>query len=148
MGSGINLQYYKPERVEIVWGLEPSHGMRRRAQKNLAQSPVAVTWLDLPGEEIPLEDNSVDTIVLTYTLCSIPDWQRALQQMRRVLTPGGQLLFSEHGTAPDPAVKIMARPAKPYLENLWRRLQSQPPYRSTSRKERFQDQINRHRIYD
>ena len=104
MGPGINLQHYKPQNIEFVWGLEPSHGMRRRAQKNLHNSPVEVKWLDLPGEEIPLESNSVDTIVLTYTLCSIPDWQRALEQMRRVLKPGGQLLFSEHGAAPDHAV--------------------------------------------
>lgn len=105
MGSGINLQHYNTDSVEFVWALEPSQGMRKRAQKNLAQSPIEVKWLDLPGEEIPLDNNSVDTVLLTYTLCSIPDWQRALEQMRRVLKPGGELLFSEHGTAPDPAIQ-------------------------------------------
>ncbi|MEH6549885.1 MAG: class I SAM-dependent methyltransferase [Pseudomonadales bacterium] len=58
----------------------------------------------MPGEEIPLDDNSADTIVLTYSLCTIPDWRAAIEQMRRVLKPGGKLLFSEHGKAPDEAV--------------------------------------------
>lgn len=99
MGSGHNLAYYNPERVEWVWGLEPSAGMRRRARKNLATSPVEVKLLDLPGEQIPLEDESVDTVVLTFTLCTIPDWQAALAQMHRVMKPGARLLFCEHGQA-------------------------------------------------
>lgn len=99
MGSGVNLPFYRTEQVEWVWGLEPSQGMRRKAKKNLRQSPVDVHWLDLPGEAIPLDDNSVDTVLLTFTLCTIPDWQTALQQMRRVLKPNGKLLFAEHGLA-------------------------------------------------
>lgn len=65
MGSGHNLSFYDPARVEFVWGLEPSHAMRARAESRLARSPVEVHWLDLPGERIPLADHSVDTIVLT-----------------------------------------------------------------------------------
>jgi len=105
MGSGINLAFYDPSRVKLVFGLEPSEGMRRKAQKNLAQSPVKVEWLDLPGEQVPLDDHSVDTVVLTYTLCTIPDFRAALAQMRRVLRPGGSLLFCEHGEAPDAGVR-------------------------------------------
>ncbi|MGP4844195.1 class I SAM-dependent methyltransferase [Marinobacter sp. 1Y8] len=101
MGSGVNLQFYNRDAVECVFGLEPSVGMRRKAQGNLNASPVPVEWLDLPGEQIPLDDNSVDTIVLTFTLCTIPDWRKALQQMLRVLKPGGKLLFCEHGQSPD-----------------------------------------------
>lgn len=97
MGSGINLDYYDASKVDFVWGLEPSYGMRRKAQKNLSKSAVKVKWLDLPGEQVPLEDNSVDTVLLTYTLCTIPDANAALQQMRRVLKPGGKLVFCEHG---------------------------------------------------
>ncbi len=79
--------------------------MRRKAAPALEAADLDVRWLDLPGEEIPLDDHSVDTVVLTYTLCTIADWERALGQMRRVLEPGGRLLFSEHGEAPDAAVR-------------------------------------------
>lgn len=118
MGSGLNIPHYDPARVELVWGLEPSAGMRRKAQRNLARAPFEVRWLDLPGEEIPLEDSSVDTVVLTYTLCTIPDWRRALEQMRRVLRPGGRLLFCEHGRAPDAAV----RRTQNFLNPVWKRI--------------------------
>lgn len=105
MGSGLNLPYYDHSKVEFVWGLEPSQGMRQQAESRLAASPLEVRWLGLKGEEIPLEDNSVDTVVLTYTLCTIPDYQLAMEQMRRVLKRSGQLLFCEHGKAPDAAVR-------------------------------------------
>jgi ubiquinone/menaquinone biosynthesis C-methylase UbiE len=105
MGPGLNLPFYDRTKVELVWGLEPSEGMRRKAAGALAATDLDVRWLDLPGEEIPLDDRSVDTVVLTYTLCTIPDWERALEQVRRVLKPGGQLLFSEHGEAPDEPVR-------------------------------------------
>ncbi len=104
MGSGINLQFYDRDKVELVYGLEPSTGMRHKARANLDRSPVAVEWLDLPGEQIPLADNSVDTVLLTFTLCTIPDWQAALEQMARVLRPGGRLLFLEHGESPDSSI--------------------------------------------
>ena len=102
MGSGLNLPFYSPDRIEWVWGLEPSLGMRRKAAPAIARAPFEVKVLDLPGEEIPLEDDSVDTVLLTYTLCTIPDNRTALEQMRRVLKPGGKLIFCEHGAAPDP----------------------------------------------
>jgi ubiquinone/menaquinone biosynthesis C-methylase UbiE len=105
MGSGINLSLYRPESVEFVWGLEPSAAMRNKAYRNLQKSPVEVKWLALPGEQIPLDDDSVDTVLLTYTLCTIPDWRAALRQMHRVLKPGGRLLFCEHGRAPDAGVQ-------------------------------------------
>ncbi len=103
-GSGINFALYDPALVEKVYALEPSAGMRRRARRNLATSPVPVEWLDLPGEQIPLADNSVDTVLLTYTLCTIPDAPAALAQMWRVLKPGGALIYAEHGLAPDAGV--------------------------------------------
>jgi len=114
MGSGLNLPYYDSENVEFVWGLEPSLGMRKKARKNLERSHLEVRWLDLPGEEIPLEDNEVDTILLTYTLCTIPDWHTALKQMKRVLKPGGQLLFCEHGEAPDESIRKWQKRIDPY----------------------------------
>ena len=118
MGSGINIPYYDPQKVEKVWGLEPSDGMRKKAQHRVAAAPFNLEWLDLPGEEIPLDNDSVDTIVLTYTLCTIPDWLSAIKQMRRVLKPGGKLLFSEHGKAPDSAVQKWQERINP----LWMKL--------------------------
>ena len=105
MGSALNIPFYDPDKIDFVWGLEPSRAMRKKARKNLGRAPFEVRLLDLPGEEIPLDDNSVDTVLLTYTLCTIPDWRNALQQMRRVLKPGGKLVFCEHGVAPDARVR-------------------------------------------
>ncbi len=105
MGTGANLSLYHQEKVEFIWGLEPSAGMRQQAASKLEKSDILVKWLELPGEKIPLENDSVDTIVLTFTLCSIPDWKSALQQMHRVLKPEGRLLFCEHGRAPETHVQ-------------------------------------------
>ncbi len=118
MGSGLNLKHYDVNKVEMVWGLEPSSGMRRKAQANLAQSKVSVKWLDLPSESIPLADNSVDTIVLTYTLCTIADYETALSEMKRVLKGDGKLIFSEHGEAPDVDIQKWQRRVNP----IWKRL--------------------------
>jgi len=118
MGSGINLSFYNPDHVELVFGLEPSVGMRQKAKRNLSESPVPVEWLDLPGEEVPLDDRSVDTVVLTYTLCTIPDFRTALGQMKRVLKPDGCLLFCEHGEAPDPGIQKWQARVNP----LWKKI--------------------------
>ncbi len=104
-GSGLNLPYYDRDKVRRVWGLEPSAGMRRLARKAIARSSLEVELIDLPGEEIPLDDDSVDTVLVTYTLCTIPEVAEALRGMRRVLKPQGRLLFCEHGKAPDSNVQ-------------------------------------------
>lgn len=118
MGSGLNLSFYDPSRVELVWGLEPSEGMRRKAAARLEKAPFEVRWLDLPGEAIPLDDASADTVLLTFTLCTIADFRTALEGMRRVLKPGGKLLFSEHGAAPDAGVRRWQDRINP----IWKRL--------------------------
>lgn len=105
MGPGLNLPFYDRDRVELVWGLEPSEGMRRKATGRIADSDLDVRWLGHPGEQIPLDDDSVDTVVLTFTLCTVADPQRALAEIRRVLRPDGRLLFAEHGEAPDEHVR-------------------------------------------
>lgn len=118
MGSGLNLGFYDPDKVRKVWGLEPSEGMRQLARKNFDGAKLQLEVIDLPGEEIPLDTNSIDTVVVTYTLCTIPDARRALQGMHRVLRPGGKLLFCEHGLAPDEAVQRWQNRINP----AWRRL--------------------------
>ena len=104
-GSGLNLPYYDRDKVRRIFGLEPSEGMRRKAQPNVDASGLDVEFIDLPGEEIPLESQSVDTVLVTFTLCSIDDAVAALECMRRVLKPGGKLLYCEHGAAPDDRVR-------------------------------------------
>jgi len=101
LGGGLNLPFYDRDKVRKVFGLEPSAGMRRSAAANIEASGLDVEVIDLPGEEIPLDDNSVDSVLVTYTLCTIPDAVTALQGMRRVLKPNGRLFFCEHGKAPD-----------------------------------------------
>lgn len=113
IGSGLNLPYYEQDKIRKIWGLEPSEGMRRLAEKKLVDSTLDLEFIDLPGEEIPLEDNSVDTVVVTYTLCTIPDAGKALEGMRRVLKKDGCLLFTEHGQAPDEDVRRWQRRMNP-----------------------------------
>ena len=120
IGSGLNLPYYDHERVSRVWGLEPAEAMRRRASTRLAElgQPLQLEFIDLPGEEIPLADDSVDCVLMTYTLCTIPDPITALQGMRRVLRPGGRLYFCEHGESPDPSVSRWQH----RLNGTWKRI--------------------------
>ncbi len=104
-GSGLNVPFYDAARIRKIWALEPSEGMRRKAQPMIDQTDMDIEFIDLPGEEIPLDDNCVDTVLVTYTLCTIEDTVSALAGMRRVLKPGGRLLFCEHGLAPDEDVQ-------------------------------------------
>ncbi len=105
IGSGLNLPYYDPSKVERIWGLEPSMQMRAMAEKRVRETQFKVEFIGLSDDKIPLESDSVDTVLVTYTLCTIPDVVRALEGMRRVLKPGGELIFSEHGLAPDENVR-------------------------------------------
>jgi ubiquinone/menaquinone biosynthesis C-methylase UbiE len=117
IGSGMNLPFYAPQAREI-FGLEPSPWLlaRARSKAQLASSPVHL--LEGSAERIPFADRSIDTIVLAWTGCSIPDIATALEDMRRVLKPGGRLLFVEHGRAPEPGVARW----QDRLDPLWHRI--------------------------
>jgi SAM-dependent methyltransferase len=104
IGTGLNLPYYNAENVERVIGLDPSEESWDLAADRIAAATFDVDFIGLPEGEIPLGDASVDTIVITYALCTIPDPVAALQGMSRVLRPNGQLIFCEHGKAPDAKV--------------------------------------------
>jgi ubiquinone/menaquinone biosynthesis C-methylase UbiE len=118
IGSGLNLPLYDPQKVVKVYGLEPDSAMRAKACTRAARAPVRVRVLQEPAEEMSLPDQSVDTVVVTFAMCTIPDVPTALRGVRRVLKPGGRLLFCEHGRAPDAAV--FRRQQR--LEPLWMRL--------------------------
>jgi len=100
-GSGLNLPFYDHDKVGRIWGLEPSDGMRRLASVSVRESELDVELIELPAEEIPLDNDAVDTVLVTYTLCTIPEVHKALEAARRVLKPKGRLLYCEHGKAPD-----------------------------------------------
>ena len=117
-GAGHNLPYYDPSKVERLWALEPAAEMRARAAARVAASPIPIEFLDLPGEQIPLDADSVDTILITYTLCTIPDVMRALDGMRRVLKPAGTMIFCEHGEAPDESVRRWQRRLTPIWKGI------------------------------
>lgn len=105
LGAGQNLAFYDRAKVKHVWGLEPSAEMRERAKRRATNLPFELEFLDLRAEEIPLDKHVADTVLVTYTLCTIPEVVKALKGMRRVLKPGGRLIFCEHGKAPDENVR-------------------------------------------
>ena len=107
-GSGLNFPYYS-NAVTKVYALEPNEKLCAKAAPRAAQASFPVEFLGLPGEAVPLDDNSVDTVVCTWVLCSIAGVEQALLEMRRVLKPGGQLLFVEHGRAPEHSHPHIAR---------------------------------------
>lgn len=117
-GSGLNLPLYEADRVERLWALEPSEEMWKLARDRVAGSPVPVERLATGAEEIPLPEAAVDEVLVTYTLCTIPDVAAALAEVRRVLVPGGRLVFCEHGAAPDPSVRRW----QDRIDPLWTRL--------------------------
>src|SRR5690606_23203189 len=104
IGSGLNLAFY-PAAVREILGLEPSAQLVSMAKEAATASPSPVTFIEGSAESIPLDSNSIDTVVTTWTLCTIPQATTALDEMRRVLKPSGRLLFVEHGLAPDESVR-------------------------------------------
>ena len=118
IGTGLNLPFYDPSRVGHIVGLDPALQMLRLARKRIAQSGLDVELIGLSAEHIPHEDDSFDTVLTTYTLCTIPDPVAALLEMRRVLAPGGRLLFCEHGRAPDENVRRWQGRLQPYWQKI------------------------------
>ncbi|WP_029585533.1 class I SAM-dependent methyltransferase [Bradyrhizobium sp. URHD0069] len=104
VGSGMNLPFYRPPVREVL-ALEPAPRLLNMARSASHVTGLPVSFLEASAEAIPLDKSSVDTVVTTWTLCSIPQAATALAEMRRVLRPGGKLLFVEHGLAPDEAVR-------------------------------------------
>jgi ubiquinone/menaquinone biosynthesis C-methylase UbiE len=118
IGSGLNLSFYDKTRVEKVLGLDPSPELQTMARRRAEEAGVEVDWLALSSEKIPLPDASVDSIVITYTMCTLPDAHAALLEMGRVLKPDGRMYFSEHGLAPDESVRRWQNRLNP----VWKKL--------------------------
>lgn len=118
IGGGLNLAFYDPARVESVTGVDPSAGLRRKALAAPRAPDLKVEVRDGEGESLPFEDGQFDTIVCTFTLCSVRSPPGVLAEARRVLKPGGTFLFSEHGLSPDIDVQAWQR----RLEPVWKRI--------------------------
>jgi ubiquinone/menaquinone biosynthesis C-methylase UbiE len=116
IGSGLNLEFYT-QRARRVYGLDPSVELQRLARKRSGKIEVDF-FLQSAENPVPLPGSSMDTIVLTWTLCSIPDPQRALLEMRRLLKPDGRIIFIEHGRAPDSGVAAWQDRLTPIWKNI------------------------------
>lgn len=111
-GSGLNLASY-PAEVTIVHAVEPSEVGRRLSTKRVAAAPMPVDFSGLWGESLELDDDSCDSALCTFTLCTVPGVEQALAELRRVLKPGGRFHFLEHGLAPDDSVRRWQRRLEP-----------------------------------
>jgi len=115
-GAGTNFDFYDFSKVSHIHAIEPASGMLKRARKKASELGIGdhqVTFSKTGAEDMPVEDKSIDTAVITFVLCTIPDWQAALTETRRVLKPGGRIVFTEHGLAPDADVVKWQRRIEP-----------------------------------
>ena len=113
LGPGVNFPLYDPAKVNKVYALEPNPGMMSRADERRRATRLEVEFIGLPGERIPLPDKSVDTVISTFTLCTIPGVADAISGLRRVLKQNGKFIFFEHGLAPDTPVQVWQRRTEP-----------------------------------
>lgn len=116
MGAAPNLRFYDPGKVKALIGIEPNAGMRKKARRAINGQAIPIELVEGFAENMPLENGQADTVVLTYTLCSLPDVPGAFSEIRRILKPGGKLLVLEHGAAPDADVYKWQR----RLEPVWK----------------------------
>jgi SAM-dependent methyltransferase len=117
-GSGLNIPFYDAAQVRQVLALEPSQEMWSLAEESVRSAQFEVERLEASAEEVPLADGTADTVVATYTLCTIPELSVALNEIHRVLKPGGTFVFCEHGAAPDEDVRRW----QDRLNPIWTRL--------------------------
>jgi ubiquinone/menaquinone biosynthesis C-methylase UbiE len=122
VGSGANFIHYDSTKVNKLYALEPNPGMIRLAERQAYRAELNIEYLDLPGECIPLGDGSVDTVVSTFTLCTIPGLEEAIRGIARVLQPDGRLIFFELGLSPEAAVQRWQKRLEPFSHWLFQGL--------------------------
>ena len=118
IGSGLNLPFYDKSKINKLWGLDPSEELNKMAADVAKEEKMEVDFIISGAEEIPLPDNKVDTVILTYTMCTIPDVDLANEQIKRVLKPEGKLIFCEHGISPDESIYKWQKRINP----IWKRI--------------------------
>lgn len=112
-GSGANFRHYDPGKVDKLYALEPNPGMIRLAERRRRKTKLDIEFLDLPWEHIPLENGTMDMVVSTFTLCTIPGIGDAIRGLARVLKPNGKLIFFELGLSPDPEIQSWQKRLEP-----------------------------------
>lgn len=117
-GGGINMAFYDPARLKSFSGVDPSAGLLDRSREAAQAIGIEADIRGGVGEAIPFASESFDTVLCTFTLCSVDDQKQVLAEMRRVLRPGGKILFLEHGSAPDEDVRKWQR----RIEPIWKRI--------------------------
>ena len=118
IGSGLNLPFYDKSKINKLWGLDPSEELNKMAADVANEEKMEVDFIISGAEEIPLPDNKVDTVILTYTMCTIPDVDLANEEIKRVLKPEGKLIFCEHGISPDESIYKWQKRINP----IWKRI--------------------------
>ena len=118
IGSGLNLPFYDLGKINKIWGLDPSKELNNMAKNISTTIDVEVDFIIGGAEEIPLPDNSIDTVLLTYTLCTIAEVKDSIREMERVLKTSGRMLFCEHGLAPDEKVVRWQERLSPYWKKI------------------------------
>lgn len=118
VGSGLNLPHYDAARTRRLVAIDPSPTLLERARTRLRVEEIPTELVEAPAEALPFADAAFDSVVMTYTLCSVDDKRRALAEIRRVLRPGGALYFLEHGRAPEPRVAAWQRRLNPFWRTI------------------------------
>lgn len=118
IGTGLNIPFYDADKVTHLWGLDPSSEMWSIAQKNASEHHLDAEFIQSGAETIPLDNDSADTVLMTYTMCTIPGIHSAMEEISRILKPNGKLIFCEHGTAPDESVRRWQNRLNP----IWKKL--------------------------
>jgi len=118
IGSGLNLPFYDKAKIDEIWGLDPSEELSEMAKQVADEESMEVKFISSGAEDIPLPDNYFDCVLVTYTMCTIPEVQRANQEIRRVLKDGGKMIFCEHGEAPDQNIRKWQNRINPFWGKL------------------------------
>ena len=118
VGSGLNLPFYDKSKIDELWGLDPSEELSDMARKVADRENIVVNFISSGAEEIPLPDSYFDSVLITYTMCTIPEVERANKEIKRVLKRGGKLIFCEHGEAPDENIRKWQKRINPFWGKL------------------------------
>ena len=118
VGSGLNLPFYDKSKIDELWGLDPSEELSDMARKVADRENIVVNFISSGAEEIPLPDSYFDSVLITYTMCPIPEVARDNKEIKRVLKRGGKLIFCEHGEAPDENIRKWQKRINPFWGKL------------------------------